>query len=1439
MSIDHYDSSYPRYGAILKDREMREALNALATHQRGHSADGTAAQLISDTAVWPKNLSSLDTLNLEIGDGTTTYGPGDINLNAQGASPPSTRTLADVIESINTAAAAAGSPSDVAFDLDGYLMIKAPFQGANTYITIGNAASDDARELLFDLLGRGDVSYPYTVNGTDPLPGYLRLDTSDSALAREDLIYCHDQPATITSPYVFAATTVDTREFYKLRIRLENYQLATIELPRGSATSIASIVSAINTHYAAVGTVAYVVGSGGSTRIRLQSPFRPSDPPAGVKLAGISKIEFHYTDADASGILFGINHGIDAEGVSKGSRMFLPYVVQTEVWNPKGIRGMEQIPGIGVWGPPFDFGLETLDFYYSSFHGEIRLDRSTGLPVMYWDRKDDSHDDSLQFQEGWKAAVPGGYQLRSVEDYYGPSTVNRLEGIHRAEHVLFDWNRGTYVLKTGTHKTFGPSNYTATAYDVGNVVELVSLYRDWYPDTSSFRISGSLPINGNMSRDTPVTDNFNRANNSTLGANWWHFGGQNISISGNRAFTTPFSSAAYVTPHALWKATHTRVNCDVFAEFSLSTKGSTPSDRNGVVFGLIHSAKFHDLVGDSDPEGWERGYVARLKDNGTLEVYRRDGYDAGTGTYIETRMANRSFNLDPPPDTTPRVLRFRRNGTQLKVYWNGSLDPTKWANEVASFSFQDTSGLAPPYSGPNFLDYAHTGLELRPSENSVSRSAYADNWGTIVIQPDTDRPEYACLPEVGGQHLRGIVTSLAESVLWGSSGEIVNDGTPDDPILFEAGEGISIVQDTAGKKFTFSTASSLFSGPTGSYAMGWQGAPTPPSPIGTDYDDYRFDDGDFGSGDGGEGYFTLASDEMSTLIVDYTTVGIGGVDPFFRLSVADVNLDPDVMGAYNRLGNITVAPATGFKDWTTKLYARLGLGALDRNTLHTTLRTTLKYLAEDISSYKGVLPSWLTGLNSYLTPARPYTVNSLIRNRPVLGIFTNSAALPTKANTGLESNQSVPTGTIALTETGKIFFYNFSTDSWTETQISGGITVREGAAENTSVSKLRFGSDAAGKGFSMSVSGDEVRIALDIETALKFDVDNALSVDLGPTVSQAAAGDHLHGSGGYPAVPWTGVSGKPSTFVPSTHSYDSHSGYVPAGKVFDPAAFPPGGAYYIRTSGGEIYIGGPSMDVHLGAESGDGGFLNVGHDGTVPLVPTGKFKIADHAHSGSNGSGGKIAYANLAGIPTRFTPAFHGQEHYHDGDDPITADHLRIDFSPTNYTGGTKLSDHLSGIDTAIDAVNKYSQTTLSGSVDLRDWSRTAPENYEMQNLPIALVGGGSTNAGVKLPIPWPGGSWETDKLLISTNRPCTLGKEIRFKVIVYQDSGGSEVEQEVSWTPTVGNPDFIELNLNGTTIGALDKVRVIISSMAYTSADNRFGCEGLLNANLVLTASA
>lgn len=1434
MTIDHYDSTFPRYGAILKDREMREALISLATHQRGQGTDGTSAQIIADTFAWPKNLSSSYNLNLKMGDGTTTYGPVDIDLRSGGSSPASSRTLADVINAINTAMTSEGATVAVAFDVDGYLFLKCPFKGANSYITIGNAASNDAKEIVLNLADRDNVSYPYTINGTDPLPGYLRADILDTTLNREDLQYCYDQGAEITSPFYFPTGTVDTTQRYKLHLRLENYQRAIITLPKGASTTLEAIVSAINAQYASIGTVAYVIGTGGNKRIRLKSPYKPSDPAAGVKLDSKSRIEIHYVDSDASPILFGLQNGVDPSGVGNiGGHMTYPYVIQTEIWNPAGIRDIGYCPGIGVWGPPFDFGLNNLRNSVVSFHGEIRLDRESGIPNMFWDKKDDTWDNSSTYREGWHAAVPGGYPKQLTEDYYGPDTFGRLTGVHKVEHVKYDKDRGAYILDVGTHKTYGTTAYTLTDYNVGQIPELVDLYRDWYPSKSSFRISSGIPTNGSLKRETPVTDNFNRSNTTSLGSNWWNFIA-GIEISSNKAFSAPFGNAgAYNTPHSLWKTGFTRVNCDVMAQFYFSPAGPTASDKEGAFFSLIHSAKFIDTGGTSDPDGWERGYAARIDDRGVLKVYRRDGYDSQTGQYVETLLAGRSVSLDPIPDGTARVLRFRRNGSNIKVFWNGSLDPTKWNHEVPVFSYEDDSGLAPPSTGPNFLDYAHTGLEMHPSELSVGRAVYSDNWATVVIEPDSEKPEYACLPEIGGHHLRGIITSVAEETLHGATGEVINDATPDSPLLFAAGDGIVISQDTANKKITIGTSSGLTSGPSGTGIYGWQGAPTAPNPIGSDYDDYRWDDGDFGSQDGGSGTLTIASDEMSTLIVDYVALAPGSVDPFLRLSVADVNLDPDVMGAYNRLGNVTTTPATGFKDWTSKAYARLGL-SLDRNTLHTTLRSVLKYLAENVCSWDGTLPSWLSGLNSYLTPSKPYTITSLTKNRFILGIFTSSSSLPTRA-LGLAAGQTLQTGTLALIETGKIYWYNYDLDQWSEVQLSSGISVREAANDFSSISQIRFGADAQGNGFSITKVGSEVRIALDLQTGLKFQ-NNGLAIDFGSSASKAAIGDHIHGFDGYSLIPWDSISGKPSTFPPNSHSYASHTGFVPAEKVFDVGAFQSGGNYYLRASSGSVFIGGTAMDVILGSEDGNGGVVHVGHDGTNPLVPAGKFKIADHNHSGA-GSGGRIAYANLLGIPTRFTPAFHNQQHYIDGDDPIVGDHLRIDYVPTNYTGGTKLVNHLTGIGAAIAAVPKYGTMSLSGSVDLRDWSEVPPRYYEMQNLPIAIIGGASTNAGVTLPAPYSGGSWLAKKLLISTNRPCTAGKSISFKVIVYKSSGGSEVEQELSWTPQAGALDHAELSLNSEAISATDKVRVIVSSMDYTAPDDRFACEGLMNVNLVLSA--
>ncbi|MEX1173542.1 MAG: hypothetical protein WEG56_13125 [Chloroflexota bacterium] len=121
------------------------------------------------------------------------------------------------------------------------------------------------------------------------------------------------------------------------------------------------------------------------------------------------------------------------------------------------------------------------------------------------------------------------------------------------------------------------------------------------------------------------------------------------------------------------------------------------------------------------------------------------------------------------------------------------------------------------------------------------------------------------------------------------------------------------------------------------------------------------------------------------------------------------------------------------------------------------------------------------------------------------------------------------------------------------------------------------------------------------------------------TAALSGSTGHAHDgtTGQGPNIPYANVSGKPSTFAPSSHT---HADGSTGGTI----------AYSVIT-------GKPST-----------------------------FAPSDHAHT-TSGDGGTVAYASLTGKPSTFAPSSHGSSHASGSSDPVTVTWAQITSKPSTF----------------------------------------------------------------------------------------------------------------------------------------------------------------------------
>jgi hypothetical protein len=155
---------------------------------------------------------------------------------------------------------------------------------------------------------------------------------------------------------------------------------------------------------------------------------------------------------------------------------------------------------------------------------------------------------------------------------------------------------------------------------------------------------------------------------------------------------------------------------------------------------------------------------------------------------------------------------------------------------------------------------------------------------------------------------------------------------------------------------------------------------------------------------------------------------------------------------------------------------------------------------------------------------------------------------------------------------------------------------------------------------------------------------------------------HTGAAGDGPAIAYSAISGKPSTFAPSTHTHaDGSTGGTVAYSVITgkPSTFAPSDhAHTTSGDGGTVayasLTGKPSSftpAAHaLGTASGY-------HTGSLPWsdlsgVPS-TFTPASHTLSSHTGT---LPYSSLSSVPSTFAPSAHASSHADGGSDEITPD---------------------------------------------------------------------------------------------------------------------------------------------------------------------------------------
>lgn len=275
----------------------------------------------------------------------------------------------------------------------------------------------------------------------------------------------------------------------------------------------------------------------------------------------------------------------------------------------------------------------------------------------------------------------------------------------------------------------------------------------------------------------------------------------------------------------------------------------------------------------------------------------------------------------------------------------------------------------------------------------------------------------------------------------------------------------------------------------------------------------------------------------------------------------------------------------------------------------------------------------------------------------------------------------------------------------------------------------------------------------------------------GYTSATVPRGTHIHDGSTGTQITYTDLLSIPSTFAPSSHTLNSHTGLLSATSTLAKGAFADSQNYYI----------GKNTPVGVG--------LGVGHDGINQIVNT--FVIADHAHDGSAGAGGQIDYTDLTSVPSTFAATAHASSHHDGGADEIEATSLQTTFSPDGYTPtGSTLGGHLAGIDAELDkAPVPYFETHR----DIWNLSPTLLSSLVGSDNEGTPVGGLAVpaNTGGQSTLYAAGKGWKLDKITVGVASVAggfdTSGDELEISVRTFHGKAAEDQLLAGAYTSTWG----------------------------------------------------
>lgn len=1066
------DQDFPVLNSLIADAHVRQQFRAAFSMARGTGDLSEPAQITADSywGTTTRDLTTQRNLKLRISHPTT----GDVTFQVDCADPitPSATTLATVISQINAAynTAAGTSGVVVAFDLDHILHLKSPRTGPTAVVEFQTPSTLDGTETITAIPSSRSVTLPYANSGALPPDGMLRVYAAASETRGHDERYRNlAAPLLISKVFAGGAITglgVRNRLHLSIATSAQTVTQTVAVAVVGGATSVASVVSAINAAFLPAFGVSVATAINSGTQVQVRAPEQGA--AASVKLfqttGGAARLN------DLGTALFGVRTGVAVlnefdEEVTGTIHQYVPaartpFTEPGTDWINYG-RSIERYGGAGVWGPAVD----SPDWLpaVGAFDGEIRPDRGTGISWV-WNGRSGA---------GWTRAIPQplrhlkylpgfeGYQLRVLRDYN--------------PEPLYDKSSGTASVRYVTVPSITP----------GDIPEIIDARDSRWPFASSgqqntFSVHGSDPRP--LARAPIIKDNFDRANTAAgqLGLSidgffWSQFeanasggvvGGFLKIVNSSQAVLSSADISGPKTDYAIYGTDVTAINL---------TTGAFTATNHQVVTAAISLNDEDQLKGGALTIS--AGLVAAATSDGQYGIYAlvtRDGklnYGHISGRAL-TQVGSVA-GVVPLGAATGMVLRLETTNTggntfNVKVYWPSSTSATHWRDETPLVNASVTISGSSGGFRAGFI----------AQNDSAAGGASAPLLVTFdrFVARDLDTAALPGLPEVSGARLRDIIGAVQVGGLFTANGTHINDCTQQFPLRFTAGYGLLVSLDQAGRAVQYAVDPDILTdGGGGGPGGGGSGGPTlpPGNPL------YPVPSTD-GSIPTWGGKFTLRSDTNESVLFNIAWKNNSkAADPQITIAPVDLCWNLDYLKTFNQ------RPMTG-RGWGYSQNWEGGLNAIaieqftianalffDRadfspppppagtpgvawsaNSLFAALLTQASALVQSPNSYAGRYPTWASGLGSLIyDPDAPYTSTFPIRNPVVLDPVNATTDLPTHGNGKWSGLQTPPSGVTCFVVTAAAWYvYSSGSDSWSQVNTGGG-----GGGGSNAFTTFKFG----------------------------------------------------------------------------------------------------------------------------------------------------------------------------------------------------------------------------------------------------------------------------------------------------------------------------------------------------------------------------------------------